>query len=329
MKPKLADVAKEAGVSPTTVSRVINDHGYLSNATKDKVHAAMDKLNYQPNSLARSLHGKKTNLIGVIFPSITNPFYAELIQKVENQLFNHGYKIILCNSADNKEKERAYLRMLIANQVDGIIAGAHNLGIEEYQKIGLPIVSFDRQYTENIPIISSDNYAGGMLAAQELFDAGCRKIQFVGSGSRTANPTGRRLTGYRDKIKQLALEPHIFSVDFNDPPAVKLLGIKQLLKDDSLDGVVCSDDLTAILVMQAAQQVGLNIPTDLKVIGYDGTEFMRTYYPQLSTIVQPLNDLVALLIKTLFERIDQPDAKFANNHFVLPVEVKRAETTRK
>lgn len=83
MKPKLADVAKEAGVSPTTVSRVINDHGYLSNATKDKVHAAMDKLNYQPNSLARSLHGKKTNLIGVIFPSITNPFYAELIKKLK------------------------------------------------------------------------------------------------------------------------------------------------------------------------------------------------------------------------------------------------------
>lgn len=329
MKPKLADVAKEAGVSPTTVSRVINDHGYLSTATKDKVHAAMEKLNYQPNSLARSLHGKKTNLIGVIFPSITNPFYAELIQKIETQLFKQGYKIILCNSADNKEKERAYLRMLIANQVDGIIAGAHNLGIEEYQKIGLPIVSFDRKYTEDIPIISSDNYSGGMLATQELYDAGCREIYFVGSISQIANPTSRRLTGYHDKMQQLALEAHSFSVDFADPPAVKLLGIKQLLQNSLLEGVVCSDDLTAILVMQAAQQVGLNVPTDLKVIGYDGTEFMRTYYPQLSTIVQPLNDLVALLIKTLFERIDQPDAKLANNHFILPVEVKRGETTRK
>lgn len=329
MKPKLADVAQEAGVSPTTVSRVINNHGYLSQSTKDKVHVAMEKLNYQPNSLARSLHGKQTNLIGVIFPSITNPFYAELIQKIENQLFNQGYKIILCNSADNKEKERDYLRMLMANQVDGIIAGAHNLGIEEYQKIGLPIVSFDRQYTENIPIISSDNYAGGMLATQELYNAGCRMIHLLGTSSQADHPTNQRLTGYQDKMQQLGLEPQVFSVDFVDPPAVKLLEIKQFLQQEDLDGVVCSDDLTALLVLQAAQEIGLNVPTDLKVIGYDGTEFIRTYYPQLSTIVQPLNDLVALLIKTLFERIKQPEKQLADNHFVLPVEVKRGKTTSK
>lgn len=128
----------------------------------------MKELNYQPNSLARSLHGKSTHLIGIIFPSIMNPFYAELVQRVEEKLFAAGYKIILCNSAQNKEKERDYLKMLIANQVDGIIAGAHNLGIEEYKNVGLPIVSFDRYLSETIPTVSCDNYQGGITATKNF-----------------------------------------------------------------------------------------------------------------------------------------------------------------
>ena len=172
MRPKLTDVAKKAGVSVTTVSRVINDYGYISQKTRDKVFAAMEELNYQPNSLARSLHGKSTNLVGLIFPAITNPFFAELVEKIEQKLFSEGYKVILCNAGSDKEKEREYLKMLLANQVDGIIAGAHNLGIDEYNRVGLPIVSFDRKLSEQIPIVSCDNYAGGKLAVQELYNAG-------------------------------------------------------------------------------------------------------------------------------------------------------------
>lgn len=142
MRPKTDRCRQKAGVK-TTVSRVINNYGYISEKTRQRVYRAMKELNYQPNSLARSLHGKSTHLIGIIFPSIMNPFYAELVQRVEEKLFAAGYKIILCNSAQNKEKERDYLKMLIfQNQVDGIIAGAHNLGIEEYKNVGLPIVSF-------------------------------------------------------------------------------------------------------------------------------------------------------------------------------------------
>lgn len=178
MSVKLTDVAQKAGVSVTTVSRVINNHGYLSEKTKEKVFKAMRELNYQPNSLARSLQGKKLKLIGVIFPSITNPFFAELIERIETKLFDSGYKIILCNAGKNKQKEQEYIRMLIANQVDGIIAGAHNLGIEEYQKIGLPIVSFDRKLSDNIPIVSCNNYQGIQLAVHDLLQAGCQKLAF-------------------------------------------------------------------------------------------------------------------------------------------------------
>lgn len=207
MAAKLSDVAKEAGCSVTTVSRVINNHGYLSQKTKDKVFAAMRKLNYQPNSLARSLQGKKMKLIGLIFPGITNPFFAELVQDVETTLFKRGYKVILCNAGQNKKKEHEYLRMLQANQVDGIIAGAHNLGIEEYKQLGLPIVSFDRKLAENVPIVSCDNYQGIKLAVRDLIQGGCKKIYFLGNKHKKGNPTDERLDAYLDEAKNYALRP--------------------------------------------------------------------------------------------------------------------------
>ena len=114
----------------------------------------MKELNYQPNSLARSLQGKNTQLIGLIFPTVANPFFGELVEQLESKLFDLGYRSILCDSANNKEKERNYLNMLAANKVDGIIAGAHNLGIQEYENIELPIVSFDRYLADGTPIVS-------------------------------------------------------------------------------------------------------------------------------------------------------------------------------
>lgn len=166
MVAKLTDVAKLAGVSPTTVSRVINRKGYLSEKTITKVQAAMKTLGYKPNNLARSLQGKSAKLIGLIFPNISHIFYSELIEYLEIELFKHGYKAIICNSQNNPDKERDYLEMLEANQVDGIISSSHNLGIDDYEKVSAPIIAFDRNLAPNIPIVSSDNFEGGRMAAK-------------------------------------------------------------------------------------------------------------------------------------------------------------------
>ncbi|RYM02847.1 LacI family transcriptional regulator [Sporolactobacillus sp. THM7-7] len=326
MRPKLTDVAKKAGVSPTTVSRVINQYGYIGEATKKKVFAAMKALNYQPNSLARSLHGKKTQLIGVIFPSISNPFFGELVDKIENKLFASGYKTILCNSADNKEKERNYLKMLMANQVDGIIAGTHNLGIEEYDRVGLPILSFDRPLSDNIPIVSSDNYKGGVLATQELYQAGARRIYFLG-GSKTSNkPTDKRRIGYQKTMERIHLEPHFMDLPFTQSPNLKAVSINQLLSEEKIDGIFCSDDLTALLVIQQAKKLHIDVPNQLKVVGYDGTAFIQEYHPELSTIVQPIDDIASLLVELLYQRIEHPDEPL-KNQYNLPVKLLRNQST--
>lgn len=322
---KLTDVAKEAGVSPTTVSRVINNYGYLSEATKAKVFAAMRKLNYQPNSLARSLQGKKTHLVGVIFPTIKNPFFAELVDEIEKQLFDHGYKIILCNANYDKEKERNYLRMLLANQVDGIIAGAHNLGIEEYDQLGLPIVSFDRKLSNNIPIVSCDNYRGTTIATEELYQAGCRHIYFLGNSRRIGNPTDERLAAYEDTVAHLGLSKHVHSIAFSDSVNLKQVAIQDILSKRVADGIVTTDDLTAVLVLDEAKRLGISVPQDLKVIGFDGTQLMQTYHHELSTIAQPISDIAQLLVDILLRRIEKNVV--TTKHYRLPVKLIKSQTT--
>ncbi|KRL86225.1 LacI family DNA-binding transcriptional regulator [Ligilactobacillus apodemi] len=329
MRPKLTDVAKKAGVSVTTASRVINNYGYISQKTREKVFSAMEELNYQPNSLARSLHGKSTHLIGVIFPAITNPFFAELVEQIEQKLFSADYKVILCNAGSDKEKEREYLKMLLANQVDGIIAGAHNLGIDEYNRVGLPIVSFDRSLSEQIPIVSCDNYAGGKMAVEELYAAGARHIYFLGNPHQSGNPTDQRLKGYCDMIDQLKLSRHIHTVSFSESPSLKLFSIKKLLTESVADGIVCTDDLTAILVLQAARELGIKVPEQLKVTGFDGTTQIQLYHPELSTIVQPIADIAEVLVQVLLERIKQPNEPLKQMQYVLPVEFLRRESTFK
>lgn len=304
---KLTDVAKRAGVSPTTVSRVINNYGSLSQKTIDKVHAAMKELNYQPNAAARSLQGKNTQLIGLLFPSVAHPFFGELVDLLETKLFARGYKTLLCDCASNSEKERSYLQMLAANKVDGIIAGAHNLGIQEYEQIHLPIISFDRQLATSIPIVGSDNFQGGYLATQALHQKGARKIAIITGSLASSSPTNNRLQGYRSFLSEHQLDEQLFSfASFEHSYVLKKRKVKQILSEQSFDGLFCTDDLTAILVWNCCQELGISLPDDLKLIGYDGTTFIQNFFPQLATIKQPLEEISTLLIDLLLCRIASP-----------------------
>lgn len=323
---KMTDVAKRAGVSATTVSRVINNYGYLSQKTIDKVHKAMEELNYQPNSMARSLQGKSAQLIGLIFPTVSHPFYGELVSKIESKLFELGYKTILCDSANDKEKERDYLRMLAANKVDGIIAGAHNLGIPEYENVRLPIISFDRHLADRIPIVSSDSYQGGRLATEHLYHRGGRKIAILTGTNESNSPTNERLEGYLSVLKEYGLEPNVYQFAPDYSPFLKATQIRQILSKEEIDSIFCTDDLTAILVVNTAQELGIQVPSELKVVGYDGTAFVQNYFPHLSTIAQPMDQFVDILIDLLMKRIKDADASL-DPLYQLPVQFIQGQTS--
>lgn len=325
MKPKLQDVAALAGVSSTTVSRVINNYGHISEKTRNKVLSAMAQLNYQPNSLARSLQGKASHLVGLIFFDISHPFFGELVSRVENILFEHGYKVILCNSANNPTKEREYLRMLAANQVDGIIAGAHNLNISEYQEFDLPIISFDRFLSKQIPIVSSDNQAGGYLAAKTLYQAGVRHPLVFTGVSQENSPTNMRTVGFQTYFTKHGIIPDIQELAFESLPALKTQRIADSLLQHRPDGVFCSDDLTALQVCNVAKANHITIPDELKVIGYDGTKLIRDYHPELTTIVQPLDDISQLLVALLLEKIENVNQN-KQHQYTLPVRLYQGTT---
>lgn len=313
MVAKLTDVAKLAGVSPTTVSRVINNKGYLSEKTIHKVREAMKTLGYKPNNLARSLQGKSAQLIGLIFPNISNVFYSELIEHLEIELFAHGYKSIICNSENNPIKEKEYLEMLEANQVDGIISSSHNLGIDDYERVEAPIIAFDRNLAPNIPIISSDNFEGGKLAAKTLQKNGCKKIIMITGNDNTDSPTGLRQLGFS---YQLNKQSEIIKLPNNLSTIRREMEIRSILATRQPDGIFTSDDLTAILTMKVAKQLDMSIPDDLKIIGYDGTKFIENYFPQLTTIQQPVQEIARLTVEVLIKKIN---GEKTSKDYVLPI----------
>jgi LacI family sucrose operon transcriptional repressor len=312
MVAKLTDVAELAGCSPSTVSRVINKKGYLSQKTIDKVQAAMKELNYKPNNLARSLQGKSAKLIGLIFPKISNIFYAELIEYLEIELFKQGYKVIICNSQSDPDKERDYLEMLAANQVDGIISSSHNLGIDDYQRVEAPIVSFDRNLAPGLTVVSSDNFAGGITAATTLVKNGCAHIMMIAGNDNSNSPTGLRRQGFQSILP----DAPVVNLPSDYSPIRKEMEIKTLLTQDKPDGLFISDDLTAILTMKIAKELGISIPDQLKLIGYDGSQFVETYHPDLTTIKQPIKELAQLMVDVL---IKQVEGQKTNKEYILPI----------
>lgn len=322
MKPKISDVARVAGVSPTTVSRVLNNRGYIGEETRKKVQAAMEELNYFPNDIARSLFIKKTYLIGVIFPTTSNPFYGQLIFHLENYANSLGYKILLCNSQGREDKEKSYLHMLQRNQVDGIIAGAHNRGIEEYDIPNLPVVGFDRYLSKNTPVVSSDNYDGGRKATQLLINKGCNHIIHINGPIDLETPANLRRKAYEDVMKEHGFNPITYET-LGDNEAI----INNLFEDHpEVDGIFASDDLIAAIVLRVAKKRKRKIPHDLKVIGYDGTDTTQVLLPELSTIAQPIKDIAETCVDILIKQID---GKWDDReqHTILPVKLIDSETT--
>ena len=213
-EPTLADVAQLAGVSPTTVSRVLNNRGYLSEKTKRSVADAIATLGYRPNSLARALHGKSTQTVGLIVPAVSLPFFGELAVEVENALAEAGYRILICNSMGRAEREREYLSLLVGNRVDGIISGAHNEGLNEYDTIRMPLVTIDRELSPSIPNVRCANRDAGAMATRALIEAGRRHPLLLTSRS---GPRNLREAGYRAEVERAGLKPRIVTVPFDTP----------------------------------------------------------------------------------------------------------------
>lgn len=323
--PTIKDVAKKAGVTVTTVSRVLNNRGYISEVTRKKVYEAMKELNYQPNELARSLYRKKSYLIGLLIPNVAHPFFAELTGYIEYYAYQEGYKILLCNSGQDSSKEKEYIDMLKRHQVDGIIIGSHTLEAEQYLNVKLPIVAIDRYYS-NIPYVASDNYKGGILATKLLIQKGCKKIAHISGPLILNTPANNRYKAFKDVATQEGVEHYVVETKLN---SFEIEEFKKIVRDlfkehPDIDGIFASGDLIAASVISVAKELNKKIPQDLKIVGYDDINVANLVVPSLTTVRQPIKEIARKAIELLLRQIDGEKVEKEN---ILPITLIERETT--
>ncbi|MDN4865688.1 LacI family DNA-binding transcriptional regulator [Priestia megaterium] len=302
----IKDVAKKAGVSVNTVSRVLNKRGYLSQKTIEAVNTAIDELNYIPNQIARNLFKQKTNIIGVIIPDVSHPFFAKMVKEIDEALHEKNYKMLLYNTTDSSDKELESLRMLQENKVDGIIIGSHSLNIDVYNNINLPIVALDKYLTQTIPIVSANHIQGGELVANHLLQYNCQKVLQVIGYSKVKTPSNERHYTFEKIMKDHNVECINYELEWNQFDFKDYIKVSNEILDvyPDIDGIFAVD-LVAATIMRTALSRGISIPNDLKVVGYDGTLIADVIYPPLPTVKQPYSEIATTCVDVLDNLINQ------------------------
>jgi len=320
----IKEVALRAGVGIGTVSRVFNNKGAVSKVTRAKVEKAIKELNYEPNEIARNFKMQQSQSIALIIPTIWHPFYSEFAFYVESTLSEQGFKVILCNSKNDPQKEINYINMLIKNKIDGIIAITYN-DIDQYVFNNLPLVSIDRHFTEDIVYVTSDNYGGGVLAAQELIKRNCQKLAYIGSVSTVKNESLNRRKGFEEEVNKQSVEYFIF--EENEPLKDFDKAVESFLKKHSdIDGIFAMNDKIAKMIISILSKLGKNVPLDVQVIGYDGVKMSSDSEIMISTIRQPVKDMAYHAAMALISIIRNVSVE---PRIVLPVKFIEGYTTQK
>lgn len=325
-KVTIKDVAEKAGVSVTSVSRVLNDRGYISNNLRNKVMTAVEELDYTPNEIARSFFKNETKAIALIVPTVENPYFGELTFWIEHELSKLGYHLFVGNSLNNPVNEREYLTMLKEQRVDGMIVGSHNMDIEEYSKIEGNIVSIERKIVDHIPMIESENYHGGELATKKLIDNGCKKIICIVGDRSVDTPANNRSIAYSDVMVQNNLKPEVIEIPFHWSAIKKQDRVRKIFESGLIfDGVFAGDDIMASYFLNTAKDFGLSVPNDFQLIGFDGTNQVQTLLPELTTVVQPIEEMAKKSVKVLLQLIKKEKTK---EKYTFPVVLKKSSTLK-
>ena len=322
----IVDVARLAGVTPTTVSRVINNRGYISEKTKKRVQEAMDELGYQPNEIARSLTKQKSNTIGVIVPHISHPYFAKLISNLENEAAKKDYKIILCNSKEKAEKEKQYLDMCKSNRVAGIIICSGNVESNKINTGGIPVVLLEKNFEEGKLGIQCDNYQGGKLATEHLIECGCKKILHLSGVIDEEMPADNREKAFIDVCSKNEIEYFIKKYDIDTYNQMNYYDyIKAALNEiEGVDGIFASSDLIAAQVIQVCNEIKIRIPEDIKLVGFDDVDISQLTTPRITTVHQPIKEMARLSIGLIYDKYNNIEV---NEKTILSIKLIIREST--
>lgn len=306
-KTTIYDVAKEAGVSIATVSKVLNNSGRISDRTRKKVLKTIEKLNYQPNIMALALAGKQTNSIGLLIPDLANPFFAELARSIEDRGHELSCSLVICSTDYDPEKELKYVKLLKRKNVDGIILASgfeKREIIEELinEQFPIAVVARDIPFSTIINTVSNDDYHGGYMATKHLIDLGHKKIAII---ARDVWTNRERLKGYKKALKEKNIR-YEYNFEFVKESTVewgKYIASKYFKASDPPTAIFACNDLLAAGAIQAIREEGLNVPEDVSVVGFDNTTIATILNPPLTTVAQPIKSMGKLVVDLLYNEI--------------------------
>lgn len=317
----IKEVAKYAGVSVATVSRELNKSGYVKEETRKKIKEAITALNYSPNETARTLFKRKSKMIGLLLPDISNPFFTVVARGVEDEAMAKGYHIILGNGDGNEEKEFAYLNTFNVHNCSGIIASQLSTkeAFDSFEAYHMPFVLLDRVYA-NHEFVETDHMKGGKLQAETVIKGAAQSVLIL-EQNLFYKSFNERFVSAKE-----TLEAHQINYVTLNEISLTEEQLIQTIKEYEIDSVICSNDVGAFKVMNILHKHHYHVPNDIQVVGYDDIPLANLYTPSLTTIHQP-----AYLIgkKACQQLINQLEGHEREHHQILDVSLIERQSTRR
>lgn len=323
--PSIKDVATLANVSPATVSRVMNGTAKVDDDKRERVLKAIKETGFVPNEAARTLFKRSAKIIGLVIPSIENPFFTQFSGAVERTADAHGYKVVLFNTDGEIEKEKNTLQMLSAMNADGIILTTSSEGVDsDIQNCTIPVVVTDRLTVQKgaDAYVHCDHYNGGRMAAEHLISCGCRQIVCM-RGKQDISSARERYLGCKDVCNEHDVDLRVIDCDYSFDAGIE--ATKQMLeKYPDTDGIVACNDVVAISAYKVLHQKGIEVPGRIQIIGYDNIQLAELMTPELTTIAQPIEELGKKAVELVLQH-NETDEK----EYILEPKLIIRETTKK
>ena len=301
---RMRDVAERAGVSPATVSRVLNGATTVRPEYRARVLRAIEEVGYRPNRLASNLRRQKAEMIGVVISDIENPHFTQMVRAVEDAAYRRGYRLLLCNTDETEQKQKAYLQMLAAERVLGVLLSPSDPAGEEISELidlGIPVIAFDRTVEDpRADAVVVDNAAGTRLATEFLIRAGHERIGFV-SGLGEIETSVKRQAGYEVAMREAGLEPRSADGGFRIEDG--RMATEELLDDGDFTALLVGNNLMTIGALEALRSCGIRVPEDIALVAVDDPFWAELVEPPLTTLAQPVREMAGCAVELLLEKI--------------------------
>lgn len=320
----IKEVAALANVSPATVSRVMNGTAKVDDEKRERVLKAIEETGFVPNEAARTLFKRSAKIIGLVIPSIENPFFTQLSGAVERTADTYGYKVVLFNTDGESEKEKNILQMLSAMNADGIILTTSSEGVDsDMEGCTIPVVVTDRLTAQKgaDAYVHCDHYVGGRMATEYLMECGCRNIVCL-RGKQGISSARERYLGYKDVCDERGVKLKVIDCDYSFEAGIKATE-KMLETYPEADGIVACNDMVAISAYKVLHQKGISVPEQIQLIGYDNIQLAKLVTPALTTIAQPIERIGVKAVELLLQKGDTKEKE----HILEPQLIVR-ETTK-